>query len=173
MALIRPELRAAFHRWREVLIGAAVCALGVWVLSFGGVFFQVLGAAIAVLGGGLGFVAARRLRFGHAVAAPGVVEVVEGQISYLAPAGGGFVALGELSRIRHVFSEDGDQFWLLSQRGAPDLAVPVDAVGSDDLFDAFVSLPGAEPRRILMALDRQPDDGPITVWRPPFHVALT
>ncbi len=57
MSFIRPEARAALHRWREALTGAAVMALGLyWALSVGGFLGWVgwllvpAGAALAVIG---------------------------------------------------------------------------------------------------------------------------
>ncbi len=171
--MIRAEAKAVLSQWREVAIGGLVAATGIWVFSFGGLFFQALGVLVVLLGAALAVIGLYHMRFAMRDDVSGIVEVLEGQITYLSPTGGGFVALSELSRIRHVIDDQDRPFWLLSQRDASDLAVPVYAAGADALFDVFVSLPGAEAKEFLTALDRKRADGPITVWRPPFHVALT
>lgn len=173
MSFVRPELRARLWRWREVLNGAALALAGLWVFSFGGLFFQGLGLLLIVLGAGVGIVALRRIRFRRLPTAPGVVEVVEGQITYLAPEGGGFAAQSELSEIVLDFDAQGTAHWQLSQTGGPRLTIPVDAVGAEALFDTFVALPGAEPARILAALERPAAKGAVTVWRRRQHLALT
>jgi len=90
MSFVRPELRAALWRWREVIAGFAVAGFGAWLAMLGGYFFYGLGGLVAVLGLALAWVAWRRARFHGQGAAPGVVEVTEGQITYLAASGGGF-----------------------------------------------------------------------------------
>ena len=161
MSLIRPELRRAFWRWREVLIGLGVALAGVWLFTRGGLFFQ-----------GLALVALRRVRFRRPAAAPGYVEVMEGQISYLAPETGGFAALSELTEVTLIETPQG-RAWRLGQAGSPALVIPVDAARAELLFDVFAALPGAEPARILAALDAPAGSGGITVWRRANRIALT
>lgn len=173
MSLIRPELKRTLSRWREVLTGVAVAVVGGWAATFGGWFYQGLGAVIVALGLALAYVGWRRLRFHREGDAAGVVEVTEGQITYLAPAGGGFAARTELTEISLGFDVAGRAHWRIAQTGAPPLSIPVSAAGADALFDAFVALPGANPARILAALDRRPADGPVTVWRRNPRLALT
>lgn len=102
-----------------------------------------------------------------------MVQVDEGQITYLAPDNGGFVALSELDTVEMVFDRQGARCWRLSQEGYPTVTIPAAAKGADALFDAFVSLPGARAGHILAALDRPPSDGPVTVWRREGRPALT
>ncbi|MBN2905349.1 MAG: hypothetical protein JXJ18_01420 [Rhodobacteraceae bacterium] len=97
----------------------------------------------------------------------------EGQITYLAPVGGGFVALSELEEVAMVFGADGTRHWRLSQAQFPTVMIPAAAEGSDALFDVFVSLPGARPGQILAAAERPFAEGPVTVWRRQARAALT
>ena len=173
MSLIRPEITATLTRWREVLVGAAVAVLGLWGFTFGGLFFQGLGLLIAALGGAMGFVAFRRMQFHRDGDAPGVVEVTEGQITYLAAQSGGFAARSEITQIDLSFSPAGQAQWRIRQMGAQPLTIPVSASGADALFDAFVALPGVEPSRLLAALNRNPAQGTTTVWRRTALTALT
>jgi len=85
------------------------------------------------------------------VAAPGVVEVDEGQIAYLGPAFGGFVALPDLVEIRLVTMR-GRRLWRLRQTDGQVLLIPVDATGAERLFDAFASLPGMDMAALVAAL---------------------
>ncbi len=172
MPLIRPDLAAALTRWRDVLIGGAVALAGLWVATLGGLFYLPLGGLVLATGLALAWIGWRRLRFQRATAAPGVVEVTEGQITYLAPAGGGFAAFSELVEIALAFGAAGRAHWRLNQRGAPPLAIPVAAAGADALFDVFVALPGADAGRIIAAQDRTPAQGGVTVWRRSARLAL-
>ncbi|MBK5934523.1 hypothetical protein C8N32_104171 [Rhodovulum imhoffii] len=172
MSFFRAQAIARLLLWREVLIGSGALGLGVWLASRGGALFYVLGAVVVLAGGSMIWVALRRLRFGMGGQAPGMVEVREGQISYLAQAGG-FAALSELTEIRVIFDDRNIRFWQLFQDGLPTLTIPADATGGGDLFDAFVSLPGARPVVFLAARARPASDGPVTVWRRRAGPALT
>lgn len=173
MSLIRPEVQRALTRYREILWAVAIALTGAWIALRGGLFFMVLGLIVATAGLALAYIGWQRLRFHREADVPGVVEVTEGQITYLAPQGGGFAARSEISEIALGFSLAGRAHWRISQPGAQALFIPVGAPGADALFDAFAALPGAEPARFLQALDRTPADGPVTVWRRGGRVALT
>jgi len=173
VSFLRPEIRALLDRSREMLAAGGMALAGGWVFTFGGWFFQGLGLALMLLSLALAYVAIRRLRFLTHGAAPGIVQVDEGQITYLAPGNGGFVALSELTELELVFDADGARLWRLTQSGFPTVTIPAAAQGGDALFDAFVSLPGARPGHIVAALDRTPDQGPVMVWRRERHPALT
>lgn len=173
MALIRPEAAAALMRWREALIGAALIAAGLWLASLGGAFFVTVGAGAAGLGAALALIAWRRMRFRLGGSAPGLVEVVEGQIAYLAPSGGGFAALSEIEEVALTFTAAGRPAWRIVQAGAPALVVPLGAEGAEALFDAFLSLPGARAEPFLAATRRRPGEGAVTLWRRRARPALT
>ncbi len=149
--MIRPELRAGAARWSEVLAGLAVTAFGLWALQAEGRFFQLVAALIAAAGLGLTVLAWRRLRFRRGTDGPGIVQVVEGQISYFGPETGGFVALDGLAALHLV---DDAQRWRLIAEDGTRLDIPVTAQGADALFDAFAQLPGMRMARVLDALDR-------------------
>lgn len=173
MSLIRPELRARIYRWREVLVSLAVAGFGVWVFFLGGYFFGALGLLICGVAIGSGVIAARRLRFDAQGDTPGLIEVTEGQITYMSATGGGVAARSEITQIDLFFTVSGRAWWRIFQTQYPPVAIPLGAQGSDDLFDAFVALPGARPKMFLSVLDRAPVDGQITVWRRDAALALT
>lgn len=155
MALIRPELSAAIWRWREVIVAVGFAIFGFWLIWLGGYLLIPLGAIIAALGAASALMAWRRLRFAQAVHAPGLVEIVEGQIGYLGPNFGGYVGLPDLTEVRMITIQ-GRRLWRLKQNDGQALLIPVDAKGADRLFDAFASLPGMDMGALVAALEPEP-----------------
>ncbi|MGV8953329.1 MAG: hypothetical protein ACOH2M_19690 [Cypionkella sp.] len=149
--MIRPELRAAIFRLREVILGAVIAALGLYLILLGGYLFTPLGIAVAGFGAAWTLLAYRRLRFAQTIAAPGVIEVDEAQVSYLAPNGGGFISINDLLEIR-LLTLRGRRVWRLKQLDGQALLIPIDATGADRLFDAFASLPEMNTGDLIAAL---------------------
>lgn len=162
MSFVRPEIATALHRWREVLAALAVVAAGGWLATLGGPFWQGLGALAALAGLGLALGGLRRLRFRPAGLAPGVVQLVEGQLAYFGPDTGGFAALTEVEELRLEPRPQG-AVWVLEQ---PDgtLEIPVAAAGAEALADWFAALPGIDMGALHAALGR-PGTAPQVVWR--------
>jgi hypothetical protein len=152
MGLVREEVSDLAWRWREVLVAAAALALSLWVAAQGGYLLVPLGLILAALSLSFGLLALRRLRFRQALGAPGMVEVDEAQVSYMGPATGGFVSLSELVELR-LLTLRGRRLWRLKQADGQALLVPVDAAGSEALFDAFGNLPGMDTQTLVQALD--------------------
>jgi hypothetical protein len=159
--------------WREVLAALAATAFGLWVAAQGGLILIPAGMAIAGLGAAWAIAARRRMRFHTEIAAPGVVEVIEGQVSYMGPVVGGAVALDDLVDLR-LISLRGRRLWRLRQADGQAILIPVDAAGADSLFDAFVSLPGMDSAALVAALHPEGraegtalavDPAPVVVWR--------
>lgn len=148
--MIRPELRALLRRWSEVLTGLAIAVFGVWALQTHDQFFQVLAGLVILLGLALAFIGWRRMRFRGAGQAPGLVQVVEAQISYFGLETGGFIGTGDLVEL-HLLA-DGPAWRLIGQDGTR-LDIPVAADGAEALFDIFATLPGIDTPRVLDALD--------------------
>ena len=149
MPLIRPELAVLVKRWSEVLIGGAVALFGLWALQAHDPFFQVLAGLVVLAGIGLAFIGWRRLRFRRDGGGPGIVQHVEGQISYFGPEEGGFMALRDIVEL-HLIGHG--TRWLLIADGTR-LEIPVTAQGADGLFDAFATLPGLRMHTLLEALE--------------------
>lgn len=152
---MRPEAIAVLFRWREVLAAAALSLAGLWTASRGGWLLAPLGAAMAALAIAWGVNARRRVRFRQSVSAPGIVEVTEGQVAFFGPAGegpaGGLIALPDLVEV-HLVTRHGRRAWRLRQADGQMLTIPVDAAGSEALFDAFVALPGLDSAELIAAL---------------------
>lgn len=164
--ILRPEISAGLARWHEVYLSAGLALSGLWVTTWGGWFFAALGGLVAALGLALALIGWRRLRFRRPDLGPGVVRVVEGQLAYLGPHGGGFVGLADLVELGLIADEAGVRCWRMTpQYGAP-VMVPVAALGAEVLYDLFASLPGLDMAALLTALDQTDLPNPV-VWRRP------
>lgn len=148
---IRPEITETALRYREALGAGLVVLVGLWLMALGGYVLVPLGAIVAAIGAILTLTAFRRARFAQTVAAPGVVELDERQVSYLAPELGGFISLDDLVEIR-LLSMRGRRMWRLKQSDGQALLIPVDAEGAEKLFDVFTSLPGMDTAELVLAL---------------------
>lgn len=162
MPLIRDEARATLHRYREVIAAGAAALVGLWLVWLGGLLLVPVGLAVLALAAVWALTALRRLRFAQNVAAPGVVEVDEGQVGYLGPDLGGYVSLSELVEIR-LIRLYGARSWRLKQADGQALLIPVAATGAEKLFDAFAVLPGLDMPALIAALEGEADT--LVVWR--------
>ena len=162
MSFIRPEAQAALLRWLEVLVGGGMVALGLyWALSVGGLLGWV-GWALAIIGAALAMIGVRRVKFRQDGQGPGVVRVDEGKISYFGPLHGGAVAASELERLT-LDPTHHPAVWILEQPGWPPLHIPVNAAGTEDLFDAFSALPGLDSGQLIRHLNRD-SPMPQVIW---------
>lgn len=162
--MIRPEVQALFVKYREAIIGVLVTLLGLyWTTSVG--LLQWVGVAVALGGAVLVFTGIQRARFRSEGGGPGIVTLDEGEVSYFGPFDGGAVSMREMT----MLSLDPTAIppvWILSQGGQKDLYIPVNAEGSDRLFDAFATLPGIRTDHLLSALNRGADDV-VVIWAKP------
>lgn len=155
MPLIRPEAFATLARWREVALAFGAGLAGLWIATRGGPVLAVLGLGLAGLGAALALGALRRLRFQRGISAPGLVEVVEGEVRFFGPNFGGGISLAELTELR-LLTLHGRRMWRLKQADGQALLVPIDATGAEALYDAFTSLPGLDMAGLLAALAPTP-----------------
>lgn len=164
--MIRPEILRWLSVHAEVLSFAGVVLAGLWLALRGGWVLLALGGVVALAGAVLLVGAWRRLVFRRAVAAQGVVEVVEGAIRYYgAQSLGAELALRDLAEIRLIRVE-GRACWRLRSLGGEALLIPVEAAGAEALADAFTALPGLDLGAVSQAL-RAVADGDATmraVW---------
>ena len=147
----RPEAKAALWRWREMIVAAAIAILGLWWIVGPGRLLAVPGWAFLVGGIALGLVGFQRGRFRGAGDGPGAVQVDEGQIAYFGPLTGGVVALASLERLS-LDATSSPAHWRLDAPDQAAVLIPVNAAGSDALFDAFSKLPGLRTERMLSEL---------------------
>lgn len=171
---LRPEAVALLTRWREVIGGGvAVMVGGLLVMQIG---YVQQGLGIGLIAVALGYIvlALRRLRFAGAADAPGVVSLDEGQIAYFAPSIsgtiGGTIDLSDLRELRLRHDHGRLSWFLVTDTHA--LAIPHDAAGADQLFDAFSALPDLGPATLLQAVQSK-HKGTAIVWRRKGGPALT
>lgn len=163
MSFIRPEVQVQLWRWREVIAAVLLVCIGLrWAVTGLGLVMATGWALIAVAVV-MGVVGAQRMRFRGCGHGPGVVQVLEGQISYFGPLTGGAIAVSELERVRLDHTAK-PAHWLLEQQDRGVLAIPVTARGAEDLFDVFAALPGLKTERMLAELHRS---GPhqVVIWQ--------
>jgi hypothetical protein len=160
MNFIRPEVREALWRWREVIVCGVLVLWGVRMIGLGldreSVTQTFMGGAISALFAVLLFWAILRAKMYKPVKAVGVVEVTEREVGYLAPDGGAYVSLDDLVKLEIVTNDRGpaedDVFWVLSHRNGEPIAIPASAKGSDLLFDAFAALKGVDFETAVRAM---------------------
>lgn len=147
----RPEAKAALWRWREVLVATGLAVLGVWWIMGPGRLLALPGWALVLVAAALALIGVQRGRFRGASDGAGAVQVDEGQIAYFGPLTGGVVALRALERLSLDRSAT-PPHWRLDAPDQTPVLIPVNAAGSDALFDAFATLPGLRTQRMLAEL---------------------
>ena len=168
MSAIRPEIRAALWRWREVLAALALAALGVWwgLASFG--IVQWLGWGLVALGAGLAFAAAQKVRFRPLSDGAGVVTLDERRVTYLGPLDGGVADLDLMVQLDITPAPA----WRLINADGNYVDIPTNALGVEALFDVFNALPGIKTEYMLSLLNT-PRTAKMTVWMAPDHKPYT
>lgn len=164
MSFLRPEAKAGLWRWREVLAGGAMLALGLW-WGFGarGWMINGVGFGLILLAAGLIVLGLQRARFRAGNDGPGVVQVVEGRVAYFGPLTGGAVDMAEITRLT-LDRRLHPAHWVLSQPGHDPLHIPVTAKGAEGLFDAFATLPGLRTEYMLRELRRDTSNESV-IWQ--------
>lgn len=163
MSFIRPEVAAGLYRWREVLVMGVVVLLGAfWVITGYGLM-RIVGTVCAIIGLGLLWPAFQKARFQAGRGGLGVVDVDERQVIYFAPFGGGSISLDAVSRIEIGPDRAGLGVWRLIGLG-DSLTIPTSAEGTETLFDALASLPGADTETAIKASQTPPDETHV-IWQ--------
>lgn len=165
MSFIRPEVRAGLRRWREVIVAAAVIALGLWWALTGFGLIRWIGWALVLGGAALLWAGLQRARFHGGHGGLGVVEVDERQIAYLAPVGGGIASLDLLTEVSLGPDRSGLPVWRF--RSGPEiLTIPASAEGTSKLFDALTALPGVDIEAAIRASRNRPEHS-VVIWAKP------
>lgn len=160
MNFIRPEVREAIWRWREVLFCGVLILWGVRMIGVGleraSVTQTFLGGVIVALFAVFMFWAILRAKMYKPLKGAGVVEVKEREVGYLSPDGGAFVSLDDLTKLEIVTNDRGpvedDVFWVLSHNGGTPITFPASAKGSELLFDTFAALKGVDFEKAVRAM---------------------
>jgi hypothetical protein len=171
-AFLRPELRAAAWRWREVLAGSVMAVFGIWWIIATTALTAWLGGILVLVGVALFVTGFQRARFRTEGGGPGMVQVTEAEIAYFGPLTGGVITLDLIETI--VLDPTGKPLhWILMGRDGRRVHIPVTAADSELLLDAFAQLPGFRTEQMLDGL-AHPGRAARVIWRrpPPVVVAL-
>ena len=71
----------------------------------------------------------------------GLVDVVEGQITYLGPKEGGTIFIEDITAVS-LISHGSIRCWRFEEHGQAALIIPVSAKGREHLFDTFAQIDG-------------------------------
>ena len=168
MSFIRPEVRDGVLRWREVLIGAAVLLVGLYLLASGYGLQKWLGGVLVLVGLALIWEGMRRARFPAPGGGAGMVDVDERQITYFGPLGGGSISINDLVRVSVRTSDLGplapDLYWDFFDGEGQSLTIPGDAEGAELIFDALSALEGVDYEAATRAAGAT-DNQLFTIWR--------
>lgn len=167
---IRPEARAHLRRWSETLLALAVVLLGLYWgwRSFG--VLQWIGWAVAALGAALLWSAVQRARFTARGQGPGVVQIIEGEIRFYGPRGGGYCAVDAICALS--LSADGG-YWLIEAEAGEILVIPRAATGAGALFDVFARLPDLDMEHLLRVVAQENAPRARLIWRRASRSLLT
>lgn len=167
-SFIRPALKQELRRWAETAVTACLTVFGVFLIWRGiegyNSILQSIGLVIFFVGIGLLWTAVRRAQFHRKGDGPGLIEVTERQVTYLAPYGGGSVDLEAMTRLEIRSSVEFGRVWVLKQSEGASLFIPVAAAGSDTLFDAFSTLPDIDVAKLVSAVNSDSDQRDV-IWR--------
>ena len=161
--MIRPEVKEALWRWRELILGIIIMALGAnwYITSFG--LLKFAGAVTILFGAITIFVGQQRGRFRVNGLAPGIVSLIEGQISYLGTKNRGTVAIADITGVSLITHEE-MRSWRLDQNAQASLIIPVTAKGGELLFDAFTELKGLNLENMVRQISRANKHSAV-IWR--------
>ncbi|MGI9389119.1 MAG: hypothetical protein ACR2O1_03600 [Boseongicola sp.] len=170
MNLIRPEAAAVLSRWREVLAGLVVALIGVWLITnrFGALY--LIGWGLSVGGFSMMIAGIRHARFPAGSGGPGIIELDERKLTYFSPETGGSVSLDDLLKIAIRTTDAGpfvsDMFWEWTDTTGQTLAVPSDAEGSEQIFDALSALDDVDYDAVMKA-SGEVTENYFVVWKRP------
>ena len=163
---VRPEIRLHVTRFRDAYLGIGVALVGVYLALIGLGIVPMVGMSLAIAGALLTFSGIQRGRFRTVGQGPGVVQVIEGQVTYFGPTLGGTIALDNLVKVELMAGADGRRTWVLRDASQTTLYIPVDAEGAEALFDSFASLERLKIEKMLGQLAAL-DHGSVTIWQAP------
>jgi hypothetical protein len=168
MSFVRPEVSAAFKRWREATIGGFLVLAGLHLAVFGLGLQRWMGAGMAAIGAMLLWEGVRRAKFPAPGGGAGVVDVDERQITYFGPLGGGAISINDLVRVNVRTSDLGplapDLYWDFYDAVGQSLTIPGDAEGVELIFDALSALEGVDYEAATKAAGTT-ENQLFTIWR--------
>lgn len=164
MEFIRSDVRDFLWRWREAIIGFAISMLGIYWALDGIGFISILGTSLAIAGALLVFAGIQRARFRIGNGGAGIVQIIEGQVTYYGPIEGGSVAIADLKRVDLNPGEGSNSEWVLHDLNSAPLKIPTNAEGAEALFDVFAGLEGLQTEKMLGELTNAPEQQ-VVIWQ--------
>ena len=137
--------------WRETIIAIIFAGLGLnWILnSFG--TLHTLGYGVLLTGMVLAYASYQRTRFKRTETGTGIVEFIEGQISYFGPETGAIFSINDINRLILDKSKYSSK-WIIENTAGYQIEIPTNVEGNEVLFDVFNSLEGFQIHQMLEAL---------------------
>lgn len=166
---IRPELKAAAWRLRDVLTAVCICGLGAWLVYGGRGVLPWLGWIFLALGVALLIAGIQRTRFRQGDDGPGVVQITERRLAYFGPLDGGVVDINDISMLAFDPGGHPAPHWVITGPENRQIAIPTTAKRAELLFDTFSSLPDIKTERLLAVLSDPPDQR-VVLWSRPRHL---
>ena len=165
--MIRPQAKAFLLRWRELILGIIIVALGakLYITSFG--LLKIASAVAIILSAIAMYIGQQRGRFRMDGVAPGIVSLIEDQISYFGPHHGGTISIANITSVNLITYEE-IRSWRLDQNGKPSLIIPVAAMGGELLFDAFTKLKDINLENMVRQLSQENEHSAI-IWRSNYY----
>lgn len=178
MPFIRPELRERYpflsYNWPEVVSAVGLFWLGgsvAWKgFKYGSWVNMMVGALLCTFSVLFFLVTYRAAQVRKKPESPGIVEVTERRISFLAPTQGGIVELDDLTKLEIMTTDQGpytqDVFWVFWLQDQSTVMIPNNAQGSEKIFDAIDGLPGVSFHKVIAAMGST-ENARFTIWEAP------
>ena len=160
---IRPEVKSALWRMRDIIAALAVAGVGVMLVIGGRGVLPVLGWVLIAAGAGLLVAGVQRTRFRRGDGGPGVVQVTERRLAYFGPLSGGMIDVADIVTLSFDPTGHPAPYWVVTGPDHRDIAIPTTATGAEALFDCFGTLPGLRADDLLRVLDHPPAQR-VVIW---------
>ena len=131
--------------WRETIIAIIFAGLGLnWILNSFGTLHTIGYVALA-------YASYQRTRFKRTEMGTGIVEFIEGQISYFGPETGAIFSINDINRLILDKSKYSSK-WIIENNAGYQIEIPTNVEGHEVLFDVFNSLDGFSIHKMLETL---------------------
>ena len=166
---IRPEVKAAAWRFRDIIAALAVSGIGLWLVLAGRGFLPWLGWIFVALGAVLLVASIQRTRFRRGDDGPGVVQIAERRLAYFGPLDGGVMDIADIRMLSFDPAGYPAPHWVIAGPENREIAIPTTAKGAEALFDTFSGLPGIKTEALLDVLESPPNQR-VVIWSRPRHL---
>ena len=128
-----------------------LCCIGLyWILNSFAVL-HTIGYGVLLTGMALAYASYQRTRFKRTETGTGIVEFIEGQISYFGPETGAIFSINDIKRLILDKSKYSSK-WIIENTAGYQIEIPTNVEGHEVLFDVFNSLEGFPIHKMLETL---------------------